>query len=88
MPLLVLQCDLRVRVANRAFYQSYRLQPAQIENQLLHEMGGNQWDLPGLRTALERLSAGQEPVQALEVEQEFAGFGQEDPPDQCVPGPP
>ena len=40
-----------------------------------HEIGGGQWNLPGLRTALERLSASQEPVEDFEIEQEFPGSG-------------
>jgi two-component system, chemotaxis family, CheB/CheR fusion protein len=75
MPLLLLRRDLRVRVANRAFYEAYRLQPAQVESRLIHEMGENQWNLPGLQGALEQLSADQKPVQALEAEQEFADLG-------------
>jgi two-component system, chemotaxis family, CheB/CheR fusion protein len=74
-PLLVLRRDSTIRIANRAFYQAYRLQPAQVENQLLHEMGGKQWDLPALRTAMEQLATDQEPIQALEIEQEVAGLG-------------
>ena len=70
-PLLVLQRDLRVRMANRAFFQSYRLRPADVENQFFHEVSGQQWNLPGLRTALERLSAGQESIEPLEFDQEY-----------------
>jgi two-component system CheB/CheR fusion protein len=47
-PLLVLRSDLRIRMANRAFFQSYDLQPADVENQFFHEVSGKQWDLPGL----------------------------------------
>jgi two-component system CheB/CheR fusion protein len=74
-PLLVLRSDLRVRMANRAFRESYSLQHAEIENQLLYEISGGQWNVPGLRTPLERLSASQEPVEDVELEQEFAGSG-------------
>ena len=41
------------------------LQPAEIENQFFHEIGGEQWNLPGLRTALERLSANQESIAGI-----------------------
>jgi signal transduction histidine kinase len=39
----------------------------------LHEIGGGQWNMPGLRNALERLSASQERVEDFEFEQEVAG---------------
>ncbi len=74
-PLLVLRGDLRVRMANRAFFQSYSLRPADVENQFFYEVGGQQWDLPGLQAALERLSAEQESIEPLEFEQECPGSG-------------
>ena len=74
-PLLVLRSDLRVRVANRAFCESYGLQCAEIENQFFYKISGGQWNLPGLQTALERLQASQEPIADFEIEQEVPGSG-------------
>jgi two-component system, chemotaxis family, CheB/CheR fusion protein len=74
-PLLVLRNDLRIRMANRAFRKSYGLKHAEIENQFLCEIHGGQWNVPGLRTPLERLLASPEPVEDVELEQEFAGSG-------------
>ena len=70
-PLLVLRSDLRVRMANRAFFQSYRLRPADVENQVFYEVRGQQWNLPGLQTALARLSANRESIEPLEFKQEY-----------------
>jgi len=72
-PLLVLRSDLRIRMANRAFFQSYGLRPADVENQFFHEVSGKQWDLPGLRTAIERLLTDQESIEPLEFELECPG---------------
>ena len=72
-PLLVLRSDLRIRMANPAFFDAYRLQPADVENRFLYEIAGGAWNLPALRIALERVSAEQLPVEALEFEQ---GTGQ------------
>ncbi len=74
-PYLVLSSNLQVRMANRAFLHSYRLQPADVENRFLHEISDARWNLPGLRAALERLSADQGSVDALEFEQEFPELG-------------
>ena len=74
-PLLVLRRDLRVRIANRAFFQSYHLRPADVENQFFYEVSGQRWNLPGLRTALERLSSDQESIEPLELEQECPESG-------------
>jgi len=73
-PLLVLRSDLRVRLANPAFFEFYNLQRADVENRFLYEIGGGAWNLPVVRTALERLSAEQLPVEALEFEQD-GGLG-------------
>lgn len=74
-PLLVLRNDLSVRVANRAFCESYGLQRAEIENRLFYEISESRWNLPELRTALGRLQTSPGPVAGFEIEQEFPGSG-------------
>src|SRR5438552_30799 len=54
-PLLVLDGTLRVRRANRSFYQTFRLQPEETEGRLLYELGNNEWDIARLRTLLEEI---------------------------------
>ncbi len=75
-PLLVLREDLRIRLANQAFYQRYGLPPAQVEDQCFLDISRKQWDLPGLRHALEKVWSDPASVQELEFEGEFAGQGQ------------
>src|SRR5579871_32510 len=52
-PLLILDATLRVRSANRAFYQTFQVSSAETENRLIYELGNGQWDIPDLRTLLE-----------------------------------
>jgi signal transduction histidine kinase/CheY-like chemotaxis protein len=52
-PLLILDTTLRVRSANRAFYQTFHVSSAETENRLIYELGNGQWDIPDLRTLLE-----------------------------------
>src|SRR5947208_6357671 len=52
-PLLMLDTTLRVRSANRAFYQTFQVSPEETENRLIYELGNGQWDIPALRTLLE-----------------------------------
>ncbi len=52
-PLLVLDAALRVRSANTAFYQTFRVSQAETEGRLIYELGNGQWDIPALRTLLE-----------------------------------
>src|SRR6186713_194940 len=52
-PLLILDATLRVRSANRAFYQTFQVTPGETEGHLIYELGNGQWDIPDLRTLLE-----------------------------------
>ena len=52
-PLLILDTTMRVRSANRAFYQTFQVSPEETENRLIYELGNGQWDIPDLRTLLE-----------------------------------
>jgi len=50
--LLVLDTQLIVRAANRAFYGMFRLAPEECVGQKVYELGGRAWD-EKLRTMLE-----------------------------------
>ena len=52
-PLLILDTTLRVRFANRAFYQTFQVSAEETEHHLIYELGNGQWDIPALRTLLE-----------------------------------
>src|SRR5687767_1564607 len=52
-PLLILDTTLRVRFANRAFYQTFRLRIEETEHRPIYELGNGQWDSADLRTLLE-----------------------------------
>ena len=42
--LLVLDSELKVRAANRAFYELFRLAPEECIGQVVYELGGKAWD--------------------------------------------
>jgi signal transduction histidine kinase/DNA-binding response OmpR family regulator len=52
-PLLILDGQLRVHSANRAFYQTFHVAEEETEKRLVYELGNGQWDIPALRTLLE-----------------------------------
>src|SRR5689334_10409905 len=52
-PLLMLDTTLRVRSANRAFYQTFHVSSEETENRLIYELGNGQWNIPDLRALLE-----------------------------------
>ena len=47
-PLMVLDGDLRILRANRAFYIDFKARREEIEGHLLEEVGQTQWNAPGL----------------------------------------
>lgn len=56
--LLVLDTELVVRAANRAFYGMFRLAPEECVGQRVYELGGRAWDMK-LRSMLEAVRAGE-----------------------------
>ena len=54
-PLLVLNRDLSVRSANRAFYDRFHVRPQETAGRLVYELGNGQWDIPRLRMLLDEV---------------------------------
>lgn len=74
-PLVILGQDLRVKTASRAFYQAFKVIPAETEDQLLYNLGNGQWDIPKLRTLLEEILPQDNQFNDFEVEHSFEGIG-------------
>jgi diguanylate cyclase (GGDEF)-like protein len=74
-PLLVLDGDLRVRTANRSFFDTFRRTPSETIGCHLYELGGREWDLPRLRTLLEEILPEDTQLVDFEVEADFRGIG-------------
>src|SRR3954453_11679636 len=74
-PLLILDTTLRVRSANRAFYQTFQVSPEETENHLIYELGNGQWDIPALRTLLEDIVPQSSVFNDFELEHDFPSIG-------------
>src|SRR5580698_6085942 len=74
-PLLILDATLRVRSANRAFYQTFHVTPAETEGRLIYELGNGQWDIPDLRTLLEDIVPKSSVFNDFELEHTFPVIG-------------
>jgi PAS domain S-box-containing protein len=74
-PLLILDANLRVKMANESFYKHFRVAPPQTENCLVYELGNGQWDIPKLRTFLEEVLPRHSVFKDLEMTHEFEGIG-------------
>jgi signal transduction histidine kinase/CheY-like chemotaxis protein len=74
-PLLMLDTTLRVRSANRAFYQTFHVSSGETENRLIYELGNGQWDIPALRTLLEDVIPTSSVFNDFELEHTFPIIG-------------
>ena len=74
-PLLVLDTDLRVNSANRAFYRTFQVTPEQTEGQVLYDLGNRQWDIPALRELLEAILPENTSFDDFEVAHRFPELG-------------
>src|SRR6478752_7477449 len=74
-PLLILDATLRVRSANRAFYQTFHVSPGETEGRLIYELGNGQWDIPDLRTLLEDIVPKSSVFDDFELDHTFPSIG-------------
>lgn len=74
-PLIVLDSELRVLRANRAFYALFQVQAAQTRGQLVYDLGDGQWDIPELRERLQRMLQLEPGFDQFSVEREFPRIG-------------
>ena len=73
--LIVLDGNLNIKSANRAFYQTFRTNAAETEGCLIYDLGNRQWDIPALRTLLESVIPHRASVEGFEVEHDFPTIG-------------
>jgi two-component system CheB/CheR fusion protein len=74
-PLLVLDMDLRIKMANRAFYRLFKVSPQEAEGRLVYSLSDGSWDIPVLREELEVLVHGGISFPGFETERDFPGVG-------------
>lgn len=74
-PLIVLDGQFRVVTANQAFYQTFHLSPAEVEQQHFYQVGQGEWDIPALRRLLEEILPQNSTFQDFLVEHDFTRIG-------------
>ncbi len=74
-PLVVLHGDLRVKMANEAFYGTFKVDPTATEGRLIYDVGNGQWNIPALRTLLADILPRNGFFNDFEVTHEFQGIG-------------
>ena len=73
--LIILDIDLNIKFANRAFYQTFRTCRNETEGCHIYELGNRQWDIPALRILLENVIPHRKSVEGFEVEHDFPIIG-------------
>lgn len=73
--LIILDKNLNITSANRAFYQTFRTSSSETEGCHIYELGNRQWDIPSLRTLLESVIPHRASVEGFEVEHDFPAIG-------------
>src|SRR6478672_1347020 len=74
-PLLMLDTNLRVQSANRAFYETFHVSASETEDRLIYQLGNGQWDIPALRTLLEDVIPTSSVFNDFELEHTFPIIG-------------
>jgi two-component system CheB/CheR fusion protein len=74
-PLLVLEADLKITLANHAFYQTFQTSSDQTIGTKLYALGNEQWNIPALRELLEELLSQHMTVRDYQITHEFPGIG-------------
>jgi two-component system, chemotaxis family, CheB/CheR fusion protein len=74
-PLIVLDKDLRIISANNAFYNVFQVVKEKTENQLIYDIGNQQWDIPELRELLEEILPKNTHFDDFEVDHCFPTIG-------------
>lgn len=73
--LLVLDNNLCVQEANESFYETFKVSPRETKGKRVYDLGNGQWNIPGLRTALEEILPHEKTLDDYTVDHEFENLG-------------
>jgi len=73
---LVLDKDLRVKMANKVFYDTFKVNRKETEGRKIYELGNRQWDIPKLRLLLEDIIPKNSQFYEFEVIHAFPDIGE------------
>jgi two-component sensor histidine kinase/PAS domain-containing protein len=73
--LVVLDWNLRVRSANKSFYDCFKVTREETEGRLIYQLGNGQWNIPELRRLLEDILPRRSSFDDYEVRHDFDDIG-------------
>lgn len=74
-PVLVLDKDFKVLVANEPFYRTFHVEPEDTESKTIYELGNGQWDIPALKKLIEDILPQNTFFKGFEVTHDFPFIG-------------
>jgi signal transduction histidine kinase len=74
-PLVILNQNLQVLKANKAFYESFQAAMEETEGSLIYDLGNGQWNIPKLRELLENVLPAHSRFRDFEVTHHFEHVG-------------
>jgi two-component system cell cycle sensor histidine kinase PleC len=74
-PFVILDKELVIVTANRAFYKTFKVVKLETEGQLIYKLGDNQWDSKELRELLENILPRHRYFNGFEVTHKFPTIG-------------
>ncbi|MEO9004380.1 MAG: chemotaxis protein CheB, partial [Ginsengibacter sp.] len=77
-PLLVLDKEFVIKMANRAFYKTFEITEEETLEKKLFELQGGCWDIAGLRKELQKIRKEKRPMIEVEIKHTFPAIGYRD----------
>lgn len=74
-PFLVLDADLRIIVASRSFYHTFKVTKEETQGYLLYEIGEGQYDIPALRHFLKNIIPEHAVMKEYKIVHNFSNIG-------------
>jgi two-component system CheB/CheR fusion protein len=74
-PLIIMDADLQVISASRAFFQHFKVTPEETVGHKIYTLGNGQWDIPALRDLLEDILPKRQTMEGFEMEHKFPELG-------------
>jgi two-component system CheB/CheR fusion protein len=74
-PFLILTSNLQVRIANKSFYETFKLTPETTEGNFIYELGDHSWDIQLLRDHLNDLLGKKTNYKEFKLEHFFPKLG-------------
>lgn len=75
IPLLILDRDLRIKTANRSFYNMFHVTEEETTGKFIYDLGNGQWNIPALRKLLNEILPQNNVFDNYEIEHTYPSIG-------------